>query len=416
MTSSMRLRDPGLPASVTRLASRRPALTGRASVRVLVEREIGTRLRDRAFAISTGASLLLVVGIAVLPALFGGSPSTWKVGAVGAQASAAARLAVDVAPVEREAELTMFDDDAALRAAVADGTVDLGVASSGALLGDDGISAELETLVQAAWRQQALVAALTDAGVAADDANAIASAPPLPVALLDPPDDERDRRVGFLVVGVLLLYGQLIGYGFAVASGIVEEKSSRVIEVLLAKVRTRQLLVAKVVGIGLVGLVQLVALVVTGLVAFQLSGRFEMPPGTWPSALMLLGWFLVGFAMYAALFAVSGALAARVEDLQNSAGPITMVVAASFFGAVSASTDPAGTLAQVLSFVPTTGPMVMPIRVAAEEAAAWEIAASLAITLASVALVMRLADVVYRRAALHTSSRIGLRQVLRRPG
>jgi ABC-2 type transport system permease protein len=401
-------------ATVTRLGARRPPASGGAAVRVLVEREIGTRLRDRAFVISTLVSLLLVVGIAVLPAVFGGSPSTWTVGAVGTEATAAAQLVVDVAPAEREAELVVFDDDEALRAAVADGTVDVGVASAGALLGDDGISGELEALVQAAWRQRSLVAALTDAGVPADEANSIAAAPPLPVTLLDPPDEERDRRVGFLVVGVILLYGQLVGYGFAVASGIVEEKSSRVIEVLLAKVRTRQLLLAKVVGIGLVGLLQLIALVVVGLVAFQLSGRFEIPPGTWPSAFMLLGWFLVGFAMYASLFAVVGALAARAEDLQNSAGPISLVVAASFIGAVSASSDPSGTLAQVLSFVPTTGPMVMPIRVAAEEAAAWEIAASLAITLASVALIMRLADVVYRRAALHTSSRIGLRQVLRR--
>lgn len=390
-----------------------PSMTGRGAVRVLVEREVGTRLRDRAFVISTLVSLLVVIGIAVLPGVFGGSPSSWTVGAVGADATAAARLAVDVAPAERDAAVVTFDDDAALRAAVSAGTVDLGVSSTGSLLGDDGVGAELEALVQAAWRQQALVAALTDAGVAVDDANRIAAAPPLPVTLLDPPDEDRDRRVGFLVVGVVLLYGQLLGYGFAVASGIVEEKSSRVIEVLLAKVRTRQMLLAKVVGIGLVGLVQLLALVVTGLVAFQLSGRFETPSGVWTSGVMLLGWFLLGFAMYAALFAVVGALAARVEDLQNSSGPITLVVAASFIGAMTAAADPAGTLAQVLSFVPTTGPMVMPIRIAAEDAVWWQVVASAGITVASVALTMRLADVVYRRAALHTSGRIRLRQVLR---
>lgn len=390
-----------------------PSMTGRGAVRVLVEREVGTRLRDRAFVISTFVSLLVVIGIAVLPGVFGGSPSSWTVGAVGADATAAARLAVDVAPAERDAAVVTFDDDAALRAAVSAGTVDLGVSSTGSLLGDDGVGAELEALVQAAWRQQALVAALTDAGVAVDDANRIAAAPPLPVTLLDPPDEDRDRRVGFLVVGVVLLYGQLLGYGFAVASGIVEEKSSRVIEVLLAKVRTRQMLLAKVVGIGLVGLVQLLALVVTGLVAFQLSGRFETPSGVWTSGVMLLGWFLLGFAMYAALFAVVGALAARVEDLQNSSGPITLVVAASFIGAMTAAADPAGTLAQVLSFVPTTGPMVMPIRIAAEDAVWWQVVASAGITVASVALTMRLADVVYRRAALHTSGRIRLRQVLR---
>ena len=386
-----------------------------AVLRVLVEREVTTRLRDRAFFISTVVSVLVVVGIAVLPAVFGGGPATWQIGAVGDTSSSVARRAVDVAPAERQADLVTYPDDAALRTAVAAGEVDVGMASDGALVGDESVGGDLQALLQSVWRQQTLVDALTDAGVAAEEASAIATAPPLPVVLLDPPDEERDRRVGFVVVGVILLYGQLVGYGYAVAAGIVEEKSSRVIEVLLAKVRTRQLLAAKVIGIGFVGLIQLFTLVVAGLVSFRLSGRFEMPPGLWPSAFALLGWFLVGFAMYAALFAVVGALAARAEDLQNSAGPISLVVAASFIGSVTASGDPSGQVAQVLSFLPTTGPMVMPIRVAAGSAAWWEIGVSLLITLSTVALTMRLADVVYRRAALHTSGRMRFRQVVRQP-
>jgi len=381
-------------------------------VAILVERELRTRLRDRTFRISTVVSLVVIVGLAVLPKVFGGGTSTWEIGAVGADASGAARLAAAVAPDGREASVVELDA-ASAEAAVRAGEVDVALLADGSLLADEDVPDALGALLQGAWRQHELADALVDAGVDPLEAERIAASPERPVRLLDPPDEERDRRVGFLVVGIILLYGQLIGYGFMVASGVVEEKSTRVVEVLLAKVRTRDLLVSKILGIGAIGVAQLATFVLVGLVAFRLADRFELPSGVWPSAVALLAWFLLGFVFYAALFAVAGALAARAEDLQSSSGPITLVVVLSFLGAVTAAGDTGSTLAQVLSFVPTTAPMVMPVRTAAGDAGWLDVVASVAIVVASGLLLVRLADVVYRRAALRTGARSRLRAVLR---
>jgi ABC-2 type transport system permease protein len=379
---------------------------------ILVERELRVRLRNRAFIVSTVVSVLLVVAVAVLPKVFGGNTSTWEIGAVGTDATDAARAAADAAPIDRQAQLVALTEQE-VREALSTGDVDVVVLEDGTLVGNESVNEDLDALLQSAWRQQVLTGALVDAGVDETAAGELAAAPARPVELLDPPDDERDRRVGFLVFGVILLYGQLLGYGFAVASGVVEEKASRVVEVLLAKVRPRQLLASKVLGIGAIGLGQLLLFVGVGLLAFRLANRFEIPPGMLPSVAGLMGWFVLGFALYAAMFAVAGSLAARVEDLQSSSGPITLVVALSFIGAVTAASDPEGTLATALSFIPTTAPMVMPIRSAAGAASWWQIGVSITIVVVSGLLTMWLADLVYRRAALRTVGRSKLVQVLR---
>lgn len=380
-------------------------------VGVLVGREVRTRLRDRTFLLSTAFSLLLVVALAVLPAFFGGGdPSPWRIGAVGDTAVAVADTVGD--SVDREVTtVPMTDDD--VEAAVRDGDVTVAIRADGTLVGDREVSDDLGALVPAAWREVTLVDALVDVGVDQTEARLLATASPSGVELLDPPDEERDRRVGFLIVGVILLYGQLIGYGYAVSSGIVEEKSSRVVELLLAKVRTRQLLTAKIVGIGGIGLIQLLLFVVVGLAAFRATGRFEIPPGIWPSAASLVAWYVAGFLLYSAMFAVVGALAARAEDLQSSSGPVTFVLVGSFIGAVFAATDPDGTMATALSFVPFTAPMIMPLRSAADAAPWWQVGAAATSVLLGAMMLLRLADLVYRRAALSTSSRRRLLGLLR---
>jgi ABC-2 type transport system permease protein len=379
---------------------------------ILAAREIRARVRDRTFITSTVISLLIVVAIAVGPAVLGGSTSPWTIAASGSTAEAAAQLAADAAPTKR-ATTVVAGTDAEVEALVKNGDADAAVLADGTLVGDDSINDELEALLRAGWRQQALVDALTQSGLAASDALSLATTPPRPTTLLDPPDENRDRRVGFVFAGVVLLFGQLLGYGFTVASGIVEEKSSRVIEVLLAKVRTRDLLVAKVIGIGSVGLSQLIIFVIVGLIAFIASGRFELPSGVWGSAAGLVVWFLLGYVLYAAMFAVVGALASRVEDLQSSSGLVTAIVTASFLGAVIAGASPEGQLASVLSYVPTTAPMVMPLRRAGGDATWSEAVLSGGSVIVAIVIVFAVADAVYAKAALKTTGRMSLLRALR---
>lgn len=376
-------------------------------------REVRARVRERSFVVSTLISLAVIVAIAVVPTLLDDGPSTWEIGAVGADAGAAAAIAADVAPSERGATVRDFSDDAAARRAVAAGDVDVAVAGDGSMIGREDVDDDLASALAQAWTSQRLGAELRQQGMTADEVAAATAFAPPAVELLEPPDEEQDRRVGFAAVGSILLFMQLIGFGYWVAMSIVDDKTSQVVEVLLAKVRPRSLLAGKVMGIGLIGALQLVAFVAVGLGAFTIADRFPVPPGVWPLAGVVVGAFLVAYALYAALFAIAGALAARVEDLQTTAGPCTFVMTGAYLGAIASLADPAGTWSRWLSYVPFSSPLVMPIRLAHGSAAAWELVVATIIALATAGVLVVLADRVYRHGALRLRRATKLRHALR---
>src|SRR5690606_19391117 len=151
-----------------------------------------------------------------------------------------------------------------------------------------------------------------------------------------------------------------------------------------------QILAGKVLGIGLVGFVQLVATVAAGLVAAVAAGTVDLPPGTPGAVAMVLGWFVLGFAFFSCLFAVGGALASRAEEMQATTAPVTVVALLAFLAAAAAGGDPGGTLARVATFVPPSAPLVLPIRHAAGELAWWEVIVAVAVVGATTVLVVRL--------------------------
>jgi ABC-2 type transport system permease protein len=274
------------------------------------------------------------------------------------------------------------------------------------------LNADLEALLQLANRDVRAQQALAAAGVSDEQAAAITDPAPLRTAAIDPPDHERDDRRTLVTFGVFFVFGQIFGYGFAVASSVVEEKSSRVVELLLAKVRPGELLTGKIVGVGTLGLGQLALYMVVGLVAASATGSIDLPPGTGSAFVLVLGWFLLGFAIYSALFAMAGAVASRAEELQNTTSPITFLIMAGYFGTFAAIGDPSGLMARIMSWIPFWSPLVMPIRMAAGDASALEAAAAAVVVLVTVALVVRLAARVYAGGALRTRGRIKLREAL----
>jgi len=278
------------------------------------------------------------------------------------------------------------------------------------------VEAELEDrlrfLVQEANRQVETEAALAGAGVDGDLARRVLDPDPLEVAPLNPPEEESDREA-LVFFGTMILYGQLLGFGYWVASGVVEEKSSRVVEILLAKAPAAQLLAGKIVGIGVLGLVQLVGFVVLGLVVANASGSVDLPPETVTVAVQVVAWFVLGFAFYSCLFAMGGALASRAEELQSTTTPLTMLAVGSFFAAIFAGGDPDGTVARVATFLPPSAPLVLPVRVAAGEVGAGTVILSVAIVLASIVAVVALAAKVYAGGAMHLRGQLKLRSALR---
>ena len=181
--------------------------------------------------------------------------------------------------------------------------------------------------------------------------------------MLDPEDEGEGvgRAVGVLTA--ILLFVSVSTFGGFVLTGVVEEKTSAVVEVLLARVPAHILLAGKVLGIGVVALVQLVVAVAAGVVALAISG-VVVPSEVWLSLPTTLVWFTAGFALYSTLFALAGSFVSRQEDAQAAAAPITMCFMAAYLLVFTAGASPDSTLAQVLSLLPPFAPLLMPLRIA----------------------------------------------------
>ena len=186
------------------------------------------------------------------------------------------------------------------------------------------------------------------------------------------------------------------------------------VEVILSTVTARQLLAGKVMGIGVVAMFQLLLTVGAALAAVLLTGFVELPQAAWPAIWAVLGWFVIGFTFYAALFAVAGSLVSlRQEELQNVTTPLTMVVLVGFFLAFAALEDPSSTLARVASFIPPVAPMVMPARITLGEVGPLEVVASVVVCVGSIAILIPLAARLYRGAILRTGARVRISEAWR---
>jgi ABC-2 type transport system permease protein len=146
------------------------------------------------------------------------------------------------------------------------------------------------------------------------------------------------------------------------------------------------------------------------------SGQLDVTGDVIEAVGIVLAWFVLGFGLYSCAFAVAGALVPRQEEVQSVTAPLTIIILASFFLSFGALDDPGSSLARVLSFVPPSAPMIMPVRLIAGDAAVWEIVASVALTLATAMALIALAARVYGAAVLRTGSRVTLRAVWRATG
>jgi ABC-2 type transport system permease protein len=380
---------------------------------LVTRREFGERIRSRAFQVSTALTLLVVAAVAILTGLLGGDDTTdYKVGAQGPEAVAIAAVSREAGPAfDVKIEVERFNSVAAARRAVRDERVDAALAG-GALISRESPPDELEQALQAAARQVRAGETLRREGVSEADARRALDPPPLEVRALEGGGDD-DERQGVAFVASLLLYMQLILYGIAVASGVVEEKASRVVEVLLAAIPARAILAGKIAGIGLLGLLQLTLVAVVGLGLASASGAIELEAGDAGVLAVVLVWFLLGFVLWASLYAIAGVIVSRQEDLQTTTTPLTVVLVVCYLLAFPAVDDPSSSLAVVTSLVPLSSPIIMPARVAVGEAGAFEIVASLGLLAASVALLVPLGARIYEGAVLRMGKPLKLTEALR---
>ncbi len=387
-------------------------MRGREAVGLVVQREMRERVREKSFLVSTGVNVAIIVLVIGLSSVFGGDDETYTVGYVEQSELAvveAAASAGEATDVRIDAVQVSAGE---VRVKVADGTLDA-VVTGREITSKEDPPDELLSVLQGANRQVSAAQALADAGVPEQRAQEILAPDPLKVTTLEPVDPDEDAKAGLTFFIVLILYGQLLTYGYWVAAGVVEEKASRVVEVVLSTIRPSHLLAGKVIGLGLLGLGNLLLIGVIGLGTAAAAGALDVDGTVLSAAGLALAWFVVGYAFYACAFACAGALVPRQEDLQSTMTPLTLIILVSFFLAFAVQSDPDGTLAHITAFIPMTAPMTMPPRIVTGDVATWEIVASFLVTAVGAALLIPLAARIYAGGILRTGSSLKLRDAWR---
>ncbi len=379
------------------------------AIGLISRREIQSRLLSKAFLGGVLTTVALIFGVFALGSFFGGDDEV-RLGLVGSQPDGAVEaLGVVADRTETELDLTSFSSVADAEAALEAGDVD-GLVVDGAELRMVETDNDLVALVTPAWQQAALVGGLSDAGLGDDAiAGAFDVAAPLTVVELEP-DPEGDEREAVAFFSVILLFIAIQVAGAYILMGVFEEKSTKVVELVLSSVRARHLLLGKIIGVGVLGLVQVVVLAGSAITAAAIFGSDALPSLT--AGLLISGvvWFVLGYLLYGSVFAAGASLAPRQEDAQSTLGPVSVVLMLSYFGAIFAASDPQSTLARVVSWVPLTAPFAMPGRIASGDALWWEVIGSMAITAVAAAGVLLLAERIYVRSIIHTDRKLGWRE------
>lgn len=390
----------------------------------LARREAAERARSRAFRISTAILLLAAVAAAALPTLLGlDDEPVHRVGVTeGAPAGLAAAITAstpDGVSVETVQLGGGVDVEATLTGEGAD--LDVVVTADPALVWANDPDAELETVLRSAVTQLAIIDRAERLGVAAEDIGPLFEPVELPStrvgeAATAEEDDQRGPQALIATVGMVLLFVTITFYGSYILMSVIEEKQSRVVEVLLAHVEPRDLLAAKVLGHGALGLAQFLALALVAAIGLSMTTVIEVPAGSYGAIAATVMWFVLGYSFYSILYGALGSLASRTEDAQAAVGPLTLLLLASYFVSFTTIDNPDGAVAVVGSFLPPTAPLMMPIRTALTDVPTWQPLVAVAVQLVSIVGLVRLGGRLYRGAVLRVGRRLSLREAWRATG
>ncbi len=380
-------------------------------------REVRERLRGRVFRVVTIVLFAVAAAAVVIPTVHSGTTQTARVGVVGGSASSEATLR-DLArsvgvPVQLVGEPGLLQASAALAA----GRLDMVVDGTGKILVKSPVSAT-DTSAGARYVRDVSLRlgaqrAFAQAGLTPMQAATVAGAKPLPVESLQPGKARRTTSEATALLGVILIFVVLTQYLTWTLMGVMEEKASRVVEVLLATVRPIQLLAGKVIGIGTVALAQAAALVAFALLLGEAVGS-SLVHGTAPLvAAATFVWLVLGYAFYSWVYAAAGSLAERQDQVQSLALPLSAPLVFGYIvSLVGAGSGHASLLVQVLAYLPPTAPFAMPTLVGFGQAAWWQFVLSAVTCMACTVVVALVAARVYRAAVLRTGGRVRLRELV----
>ncbi|MCC5949904.1 MAG: ABC transporter permease [Nitriliruptoraceae bacterium] len=392
------------------------------TVLLIAEREVRQRLRSRLFVWSTLVIALLLSAAAAAPAVIGlfgtdvelpdepVDPEPVAIAVVGGLAAdEQAALEQALGPVE----LTVVDDVDAVAGLLEQEAISFGIVPGERVLtaATSGFLNLRSFEADRAAEALGLLAAL-DGDV--EQVGTVLGALPLTIEELDAGDVE-DEAGRFLAanIGVVFLFGVLILYASMIINGVIEEKGSRVVELLVEAVPVRWLMAGKILGLGLVGLGQVLVLFGPPVAILLVTGGEFVPTGTGGLLGALLLWFVLGYALYAVMAAGLGALVSRPEEAQAVLTPANTLMIVGYFVGFFVIQAPDTTFSRIVAVVPFSAPYAMLVRQAVGDPAWWEIGAAIGLTLLTIVGLTMLAARLYEGGILRVGARVRVRDAWR---
>jgi ABC-2 type transport system permease protein len=396
------------PTRPTRSA-RPAALSAVQGTRLVAAREISMRLRSKAFLISTGILLVVVLGSIVASGIFAANAGAPKVAVVPQTAPLVSglgdRLDITQAATVADAEQLVRDGDVEA-AIVLPGTVEGATPAGGT--GSTGTTGSSGTTGTPGGPEAAYeVLALSDTPTSV--VSLLSLAPP--VQLLEPGDSD-----GFLayVVGIafgIVFFMAAVTFGSTIAQSVVEEKQTRVVEILLSTINSRELLAGKVLGNSVLAFGQTALIGLAAVLGLAITGQSGLLGLLGPAIAWFVVFFVFGFVLIAALYSASAALVSRQEDVGSVTSPVTTLVMLPYFLVIFFNSNE--TVMAVMSYIPFSAPIGMPLRLFLGDAEWWEPLVSLVILLATTAVVVVIGSRIYANSLLRTGPRVKLADALK---
>jgi ABC-2 type transport system permease protein len=379
--------------------------------RLVFERGMVESIKSKSFKVVTGLLLLASAAAVTLPLVFAEDTTMYTLATIGdAPADLVVALSAAGDTGAFDIDYVTRDSQEQLRQAVRDGDATVG------LSGDTLYAAAVDAGTFPVVVTQVVVTLettrhLTEAGLSPQQIADVQSIQPPEQVTVASVKDVGRANVGF-AVGIVLMLALLFA-GTAIATTVAVEKSTRISEVLLAVLRPSQILVGTVLAVGMVTFIQLLVLAAPLAVAVQLTDNIGLPPEAAGDIALAITWFLLGFALYAFLYAAGGALVSKVTEVEVATRPIVLAIFAGYFIATFVVIeDPQGLWSVLASIFPITAPLTMPVRWASGEVPMYQLLLAMALTLGTAVAFLSLASTIYRRALLITGRRIRFREVL----
>jgi ABC-2 type transport system permease protein len=394
-------------------------MTSLQIIRLVAMREVVVRGRSKGFIISTAIIVVAIIAGSLAfqfaDRFFDDLESRYQLGILDVEPDPAFEAALDAASrFGLVIDATTFDDLEEAELALADGDVDAVLIDRRSIRFHGQLIDQLWAVATEAVRVLRLPGQLDELGLTYDELLPILEPAPLEVSIMEP--EEEVDAASFVVASAatILLFVAILTYGQWVLLGVVEEKSSRIVEVLLSTIRPYQLLAGKVAGILVLAMFQLVVLLVVSLAMLTALHDMSIPAvAAWGVAAAVV-WFVLGLVFYGLAYGVAGALVSRQEESSNVVMPFVVLLGLGYFATIAGvMNNPSGTLAIVVSLVPFTAPIAMPVRVALGEVTAWEFALSVLLMLATIVVAVRLGGRIYAGAVLRVGPRVALRDAWR---